>query len=337
MESSAQKKLKVLFIGGTERALITFRSLLERKDIELVLAIFMPGYPDERTYAESLEGLAQAQQIPYAISDKVEEELLQKAKAAQPDVILGGGVWRSYLPTEFLDFSAHGYLGLHGSGLPRYRGWAGLSWYLINGEPEYEMRMLQLNAEYDAGPLVANEKGEPLEYRISLQNEWHLAELMQKAHEVTVNALHETIDLLLSGKFQLVPQDATQASYTCHRGPEDGEIDWTQTTREVFNFIRAQSAPYPGAYTYFRGEKVHLWRVQPAPELSNYIGRIPGKVVERDSENRQVVILTQDSGIRVLEAACKVKDLHDPYLIFNSVRHKCKDRVNAYLDKIGYD
>ena len=129
-------------------------------------------------------------------------------------------------------------------------------------------------------------------------------------------------------------QDHALATYACHRGAEDGEINWHDSTRNIFNFIRAQSKPLPGAYTFFHGKKVILWRVKARDDLRNYEGRICGKVVIRNIATGSVVILTKDSGIEVIEA--EISDSGHPQGpkpvdIFSTIRARCSSEIEAFI------
>jgi len=131
-------------------------------------------------------------------------------------------------------------------------------------------------------------------------------------------------------------QEEEIASYSCHRGPDDGEIRWSDSTRNIFNFIRAQSKPYAGSYTYFSGKKIYVMRARPRYDYSKYKGRIAGKVVSRDLDTNSVIILTGDGGIEVVEIRIDDREKLSPAEIFNSVRERCKSRSEAYLDTIGF-
>lgn len=331
------RKAKVVVMGGTERAVPTFKSLASRQDIEIPLAIIMLGYEDEHQYAKKLVMLAREHSIVHHLVDHINEEIIEQCIKLKPDVIIGMGVWRSIMPGRFLRAAHYGFLGLHGTGLPDYRGWAGINWQIINGEPELRMRALQLDEGVDNGPLIYKADGTPLEYAIDLQNEKHLSDIFDEYNSIHIIACNEIIDLVVNDSITFRNQNEAYATYACHRGPADGEINWADNTLSVFNFIRAQSKPYQGAFTYFKGKKITLWRVSPRLDYKNYKGRIPGKIVTRDMDTGKVVILTGDGGLEVIEAQEHGQPQRSPVQIFNSVRNKCVSRTEAYLDAIGFD
>jgi methionyl-tRNA formyltransferase len=87
------------------------------------------------------------------------------------------------------------------------------------------------------------------------------------------------IDALLAGTAKETPQDETQATYFGGRKPEDGRIDWTKSSREIFNLIRAVTDPYPGAFTDVGPARLMVWWADPASPAS--LGRrgAPGEIL----------------------------------------------------------
>ncbi len=332
------EKKRIVLIGGTKRAVPTFQSLAARTDIEIIRAIFMSGYEDERKYADELVVLAKKSSIPYYVEESITEEIFIDIEKARPDAMIGIGVWRSLLSNRFLALAKDGLLALHGTALPDYRGWAGINWQIINGEKEQRMRAYRIAEGIDNGPLICSPDGKPIEYHIDLDNEKHLSEIFEEYEAIHVHAINEIVNMIVTGNLTVAPQDERLATYSCHRGPEDGEINWSEDTKKVFNFIRAQSRPYNGAFTYYKGKKVLLWRVRPRPEYKNFIGRIPGKVVTRDIKTGNAVILTGDGGIEVIDASIPedMGTAQPPIKIFTSVRDRCKSRTETYLDTIGF-
>ena len=319
-------KLNVVLVGGTKRAVATLKNLILREDIEILFGIYMPGYEDENKYADELAEISAEKSIKYKICDKINQDDIQSIESLRPDVILGIGVWRSMLSSEFINIPQYGYLGLHGTALPEYRGFAGLNWQIINGASEIKMHALKLDDGIDDGSLVCGKNKKPLSYSINIKNEKHLAEVFFEYEKKHIKAINDIIDLIIQNEINFIPQDDTNATYSCHRGPEDGEINWNQTTEVIFNFIRGQSRPYAGAFTYYKGMKFNIHRARPRDDFSNYTGRIPGKVVSRLKDSDSVIILTTDSAVEVLEAEIN-NCIISPYLYFSSIREKCKSRL----------
>lgn len=329
--------ISIIPIGGAKRAVKTMLSLLKRKDVIIPYVIIMPGYANEHKYSDELAKIVKSNNIEYALLDKIDTKTENLCRQLNPDAYIGIGIWRSVINESFLSTSKYGFYALHGTPLPKYRGWAGINWQIINGETELRMRPLRLGNGVDDGDLLCDRHMKPIEYAISLKNENHLEEIFKDYECLHIKAVNDIIDRLLLGNLYLIPQNASDATYCCQRGPEDAMIKWDAPAAVVFNFIRAQSKPYSGAYTYFKGKKTIIWRSRHRCEYKHYAGRIPGKVVERSKEAGSVIVLTSDAAVEVLEAEVADSGIFQtPYEIFNTVRDRCKTRTEAYCDSVGF-
>ena len=325
---------RLLLIGGTQRAVPTLTSLLTRKDVEYVQGIFMRGHADEHRFARQLADLGDWYGLPYTVEDKVSPASLARVAQASCDALIGIGVWRTHLPDAFLQAAKYGFLGIHGTPLPQYRGFAGIYWQIINGDSSVGLRGLQLASGIDDGPIICDGDGRPVEGQVALDNEWHLTEILAAYDKCHIQLVNRVVDLVRDDQIHFTPQNSAGATYSCHRGPDDGEINWTDSTRNVFNFIRAQTRPLSGAYTFFQNRKVWIWRSRPRPDFANYEGRICGKVVHRDLSTGSVVVLTRDGGIEIVEASALptgTQEVQRPSEIFSTVRARCTTEVEAFV------
>lgn len=326
---------KFVLIGGTERALKTLQEILklDNPEIQISLCIFMPGYDDELESCKKLEELAISYNLPYIIEDVISQEIIKKLKNISPHVMLGLGIWRSMISDEVLRIPEFGYIGLHGTPLPRLRGFAGIYWQIINGYDAIKTRFYRLDPGIDSGPYVCDVEGRVLEYSIPIGDEKHLKEILLDYDSMHIKANLDIITKIVDRKFSFKEQPEIEATYACHRGQDDGEINWNLSTKEVFNFIRAQSDPCPGAYTYFNDKKISIWRAKPRYDYSNYEGRIPGKVVSRLEDSGSVIILTSDGGIEILDISVEGKSgAILPVIAFNSIRKKCQTSIEAKVN-----
>ncbi|WP_436911304.1 methionyl-tRNA formyltransferase [Halosimplex marinum] len=337
----SRSSLDAVLIGGNQRTLKTFRALLDREDVNIEYFIIQIEYDDEPEIHPKLVDLAEQNDIEYFTSPSAKplpEEQIEHVRSLASDVILRGGNWRAVLPPRFWGTTEYGCIGLHGSLLPEYRGWANINWYLINGESEYGLRMFRFNENIDDGEIVYQESsGEPLEVRMDIDDDRYIREILEEVDERHVEEMMELVDLLIEDDIVFVQQDRSRATWTCHRGPEDGEIDWTQSTDELVNFIRAQSRPYPGAFSFYNNEKFKIWKASEPEDPPEYVGRIPGKVVDRNEETGTVDVLTGDSVLRIEEISVSGEEV-DPYEFIDSVRESLgynpREKINQLEERI---
>ena len=142
-----------------------------------------------------------------------------------------------------------------------------------------------LTPELDAGPIL-------FQQRVAIGAHDTVTELYRRLNDVQRVSLAQAVDRHLDGD-PGVPQDEASATYGCARVPDDGEIDWTRTTEEVYALVRALVEPYPGAFTHVDGRRLTVWDASPVSAPARWAGRVPGdgvlrlSVVEPDGEGRQ--------------------------------------------------
>lgn len=312
--------MKVILTGGTRRAIKTLKQIIKKSDVDIKLFLVQRDYPwDEQCHIE-LENILKKEKIPfetYEPTEKLSIKTIKKINKIKPDAIIGTGIWRSLLPKEMWQNSRYGYIGLHGSNLPEYRGFANLNWYIINGEREYIMSMIQLDEGVDTGNLVYRKNKKPFTTSISLENNKNINEILKEVERKHIQLTLELIEHIKKDEIIFVKQNESKATWACQRGPDDGEINWRKSTKKIFNFIRAQSKPYPGAFSYYRNKKFYIWKAEIPKRTKKYVGRIPGKVIERNKKYCDV--LTNDGIIRILEITVDTKKIQTN-LFLTSVR-----------------
>lgn len=204
-----------------------------------------------------------------------------------PDVVIVSGWYR------IIDVARHAparFFGFHASPLPRYRGSAPLVWQILRGEQEIGLSFFELTAGMDEGGIVEQRHA-------PLGPDETIADALRWVEESTSQMLQSSLAGLLDRTATLTEQPVSGASYTGTRTPEDGLISWVWPARAVHDFVRAQTRPYPGAFTHLPdGTTLTVWRTRVDPR--EIIG-VPGSVVERTEEH--VVVACGVGGLRLLE------------------------------------
>ena len=187
--------------------------------------------------------------------------------ALAPDCILSF-YFRQILKPEVLALPPRGALNLHGSLLPRYRGRCPVNWALIHGERETGVTLHYMEPKPDCGDIVAQRS-------VPIADDDTALTLTRKLGDAARVLLRDAFPKLVAGTAPRRPQDHGQATYFGGRGPEDGRIDWTRTSREVHNLVRAVTHPYPGAFTTFEGQRLFVWKATP---VDSDPGADPGRI-----------------------------------------------------------
>lgn len=197
------------------------------------------------------------------------------------------------LKRPILDAAPQGFINCHAGALPFYRGRNILNWALINGADEFGVTVHYVDEGIDTGDII-------LQGMQSISVNDTYASLLDKAVVLCADTLLESLVLIKEGRVARLSQSAIHpVGFYCGRRIEGDEwIDWNWSSERIFNFIRAISAPGPGARTVCGGNEIIVQKAVMIPGAPAYIGT-PGEVVGvRDGG---VVVKTGDTSILLTE------------------------------------
>ena len=186
----------------------------------------------------------------------------------KPDLLLVLG-WYYMVPMAIIQTARLGCAGIHASLLPRYRGGAPIPWAIINGETRTGITLFYFDDGVDTGDVIAQRN-------FPIEQDDTCATVYDKATQASIETLRELLPLMAKGAAPRRRQDESQATQFPQRSPEDGCIDWGCGAKRIYDFVRAQTRPYPGAFTSFRGEKVTVWQAKRTRQSSP--GAPPGSI-----------------------------------------------------------
>ena len=215
------------------------------------------------------------------------ESLTLLIERLKPELIFVAG-WYRILPLEILKKATLGGIGFHFSLLPKYRGGAPVVWSIINGEKDTGFSLLQLDEGMDAGKIYVQE-------RIAIGENDNIVDVLNAVEEKALNALSSNFVDIIEDRARPWPQTGIP-SFAAQRVPEDGRIDWHWSAIRIYNFIRAQSPPYPGAFTLANGHKISVFKASLPPEI--YYAT-PGQVVSFSEQG--VLVGTGDERVLRIE------------------------------------
>ena len=246
----------------------------------------------------------------------------------RPDLAFVVGC-RFILPQSVYTIPSLGTVAFHDSLLPRYRGFAPLNWSLLNGENQTGVTAFFIGEKFDAGDIIVQKP-------VEIGPDEPAPQVYERICQATVDLALEVDERIAKGNFSRTPQEDRQATFTCSRNPEDGLIDWRQSVRAVYNQIRALTFPYPGAYTYYRGKKLILWKAKPVADPPKYVGRIPGRVVGFSKREGWADILTSDGILRIVEVQTEDHEKTSAASVLYSVREKLGLEIPDLLERIRF-
>jgi methionyl-tRNA formyltransferase len=158
------------------------------------------------------------------------------------------------IPRWLLDLPPHGFINVHPSLLPRYRGAAPIARAILHGETETGVTIIRLTEALDAGPILAQEA-------VPIEPTDTTATLEARLSELAACLLLRTLEGITSGTIEPRPQDEEQATYFRKLTKEDGRIRWTDPAVRIERHVRAM-VPWPGAFTTRQGQLLKVWRAR---------------------------------------------------------------------------
>ncbi len=201
--------------------------------------------------------------------------------------------------TEIINTPKLKTINCHAGKLPFYRGRNILNWALINDEKEFGITVHYIDEGIDTGDIIVQKT-----YPITDQDNYNT--LLEKAYEECANLLYEALLLILENKVKKIKQtDIHPVGFYCGARKEGDEIlDWNQTSREVFNFVRAICEPGPKARSYVGNEEIKINNVKLIDKAPVYKG-IPGQVLSKTKVG--FYIKTRDSFVEVVDYEGKLR------------------------------
>lgn len=247
--------MRLVFLGTPSFAVPTLEACVAAGH-EVVCVVTQPDRPSGRGQQLAASAVKQsAMRLGLAV--------YQPERVRRPEAVehLGGlGVdamvivgYGQIIPQSIIDLAPLGIINVHGSLLPKYRGAGPVQWAIVNGETVTGVTTMKIDAGLDTGDML-------LKAETEIGPEETAPELAARLAVMGAHLLVETLDRIQ--EIRPEAQDGAQATHAPLIKKEDGRIDWTRSGLQVHNLARGLQ-PWPGAYTSFRGQKLHLWKTRP--------------------------------------------------------------------------
>jgi methionyl-tRNA formyltransferase len=258
--------VRVIFLGTPAFAVPTLEKIIDEGH-SVIMVISQPDRPKGRSQALAVSPVKEAalrQGLPVFQPERIRrpEVVAQLAElAAEVMVVVGYG---QIIPQSIIDLPRYGILNVHGSLLPKYRGAAPIQWAIANGETITGVTTMRIDAGLDTGDML-------LRAETAIGPAENAIELGSRLAPMGADLLVETLARIET----LVPekQDGSQATYAPILKKEDGWIDWRLPALAIHNRVRGL-LPWPGAYTRFRSQTLHIWKSQVKEAGAGSPGRV---------------------------------------------------------------
>jgi methionyl-tRNA formyltransferase len=246
--------LRIVFCGTPAFAVPSLQKLIAEPDFEIAGVVTQPDRPRGRgqeIHASPVKDVAVAAGIPVYQPEKIKsEESYEYFRRLAPDavVIIAYG---QIISQRLIDIPRLGWINLHASLLPKYRGAAPINWAILNGETRTGLTTMLIDAGLDTGPIL-------LKHDAGIGTDITAPQLTFLLSEWGAPLIVETLLGLDRAEITPLPQDHSQATFAPPLKKEDGRIDWSLDAEKIYNRIRGLQ-PWPGAFTSFLGKRCNIW------------------------------------------------------------------------------
>jgi methionyl-tRNA formyltransferase len=318
---------RIIYMGTPAFAVPPLHALLE-EGYDIVTVVTQPDRPAGRSRAprpSPVKELARAREIPVWQPQHLRGDAVTHLGPLAPDLIVVAA-YGEILRPEVLALPPHGCLNLHASLLPRHRGASPIVATLLAGDAESGITLMQMDAGMDTGAILAQEA-------IPLAALERQGELTARLAHVAAALLRHTLPAWLAGQITPQPQNDALATYCNVLRREDGRIDWTRPAVYVERMTRAYD-PWPGAYTFLRSRRLHIWQASAAAGQTSPPGIIAlegGEIVVGTGAGRLVLEQVQLEGKRRMSAEEFARGQRDLEGALLDSEHTRPTTMNSYL------
>ena len=256
-------------MGTSPFAVPALRRLLQSPNHQVLAVVTQPDRPHGRggkVDASPVKQAAVVAGLAVFQPEKVRaKEFVQIVRDLAPDVIVVAA-FGQIIPQRILDIPPLGCINVHGSLLPRWRGAAPMQYALMAGDAETGVTTMRMDAGLDTGDIL-------LQAALPLGEIDNWGALEPKLAELGADLLMQTLTALAQGDCPRTPQDADRVTLAPSLPPDIGRLDWTRSASELHNLVRGVT-PKPGAYTYWQGRRLKIWRTEYVANVVGELGTI---------------------------------------------------------------
>ena len=267
--------------------------------VPILKSLYQNGYPISVVYTQPpqkskrgqkinkspIQGISETLNIdfrsPKSLKDNKEEYRFIKELNADIAIVVAYG---QIIPKEFLNLTKKGFINIHGSILPSWRGAAPIQRSIMNLDKETGISIMKIVEELDSGP-VSNV------YKLKIDDNNNAQEISEKLSNLAAEKILDNLDDILENKAQFIEQDHSKASYAKKINKDEGQIDWRIEATKIIGKINGLF-PSPGAFFTFNGERYKILKAE--------IGRGTGEVGEVISDDLEVAC-GKNQSIKILE------------------------------------
>ena len=252
--------------------------------VPILKSLYQNGYPIVTIYTQPPQKSMRGQKVNKSPIQKMAENLCIECrtpdslkenneeynflKLLNPDLVIVVA-YGQLIPKNYLSLSKHGFINIHASLLPKWRGAAPIQRSIMNLDKETGVSIMKIVEKLDAGPVMMQEK-------INVTSEMNAEDLSNKLSDLSSKLILECIDEIEGKKAKFIDQDEQKATYAKKINKEEGKINWDNSAENILAQINSL-LPNPGAWFSFMGERYKILKAS----ISETEGE-KGKVIDNN-------------------------------------------------------
>jgi len=264
--------------------------------VPILKSLYQNGYPISSVYTQPPKKSMRGQKLNISSIQKIaenfnlnirnpnflsqNEEELKYFKSLSADIVIVVA-YGQLIPKEFLNLSKNGFINIHASLLPKWRGAAPIQRAIMNLDEVTGISVMKIDEKLDSGPTMFKKE-------IKLSNEMNAEDVSNQLSKIGSETISNCLDLIEIGKAKFVEQDHSKATYAKKINKDEGKIIWKEDAQKIIAKINGLY-PNPGAWFLFQGERYKVLKAT----LSDLKGQ-PGTVLDTNltiaSGNKSITI-----------------------------------------------
>ena len=267
--------------------------------VPILKSLYQNGYPISDVYTQPpqksqrgqkinkspIQGIAETLNLdfrtPKNLKDNNEEYEYFKGIEADLAIVVAYG---QIIPKSFLSLTKKGFINIHASILPKWRGAAPIQRSIMNHDNETGVSVMKIAEKLDTGPVCNT-------YKINLEKDLNASDVAEKLSLIAAEKILDNVDNILEDKAKFIEQDHSKATYASKIQKSEGEINWNEKASIIIGKINGLY-PVPGAFFIYKGERYKILKA----EIGNGIGK-PGEIISNYLE----VICGDNKSIKIKE------------------------------------
>ena len=276
---------KIVFMGTPEFSIPTLELLISSK-FDITAVYTQPpskANRGQKTLPSSIEIFSKKKLLNVKTPKNLNnEEEFEYFKNLKPDLVVVVA-YGKIIPKKFLDLPKFGFINLHASLLPKWRGAAPIQRSIMNLDTQTGVSIMKIVEKLDAGPVMHQEI-------IKINENIDTYTLSKVLSKLGAKSIINALQIIFKGQAVFIEQDHNKATYAKKITKQEGQINWNENANKIVAKINGLN-PSPGAWFEFKGERIKIWK----GIVTNKEGK-PGEIIDSN-----LTIACSEKSIKIIE------------------------------------